>query len=398
MSTVAIGMPVFAGNNDNDLDRFFELYKDYIHSIGMNPSAVAGNPAGWENAMGMLCACLTGSAARWYDSNILGKRIKLRNILLHAANGDETTFKALAGNAANCPVNTWVNPSSTRNIMAPGGVDANVLVTNVWPDYAIKGNRDIWLNCADMKFTNDPLNYNVVGDAAGVGIAIAGEASAGHPYVILAYSCHVLIKMRNEFPTQQNARFRRSAEPLGYGNNVLVNQFLRGLNDDCAIEAERIGAERDIKELVGFLKRVKKRKAKLRLGRKRQENICYQRDRQIIPEQLPPKLYAYDSYPDNGPNSFDEDRDDDMHLQQVFDVASRSAPRNTLEQRLAGKIAKKIAKARERREDAELNRAMRELFLDDHDDPMDTSNTIRGVPIELVQDENGKIMLVQKKR
>ncbi|GBC00454.1 hypothetical protein RclHR1_38600002, partial [Rhizophagus clarus] len=28
---------------------------------------------------------------------------------------------------------------------------------------------------------------------------------------------------------------------------------------------------------------------------------------------------------------------------------------------------------------------MRELFLDDHDDPMDTSNAIRGVPIELVQ-------------
>ena len=41
---------------------------------------------------------------------------------------------------------------------------------------------------------------------------------------------------------------------------------------------------------------------------------------------------------------------------------------------------------------------MRELSLDDHDDPMDTSNAIRGVPIELVQGENGEIMLVQKKR
>ncbi|GBC00479.1 hypothetical protein RclHR1_38700001, partial [Rhizophagus clarus] len=62
------------------------------------------------------------------------------------------------------------------------------------------------------------------------------------------------------------------------------------------------------------------------------------------------------------------------------------APRHILEQRLAGKIAKRITKARERREDAELNRAMRELSLDDHDDPMDTSNAIRSVPIELVQE------------
>ncbi|GBC07426.1 hypothetical protein RclHR1_07460002 [Rhizophagus clarus] len=83
-------------------------------------------------------------------------------------------------------------------------------------------------------------------------------------------------------------KIRKSAELLGYGNNVLINQFLRGLNDDCAIKAERIGAEQDIEELVGLFERVKKRKAELRLGRERQENICYQRDRQIIPEQLLP--------------------------------------------------------------------------------------------------------------
>ncbi|GBC00611.1 hypothetical protein RclHR1_39060002, partial [Rhizophagus clarus] len=98
------------------------------------------------------------------------------------------------------------------------------------------------------------------------------------------------------------------------------------------------------------------------------------------------ELYAQDDIPDEGPNPFDEDRNDDRHLQQLFDYASGGpAPRNTLEQRLADKIAKRIIKARERREDAELNRAMRELSLDDHDDPMDTFNAIRGVPIELVQ-------------
>ncbi|GBC00431.1 hypothetical protein RclHR1_38540001 [Rhizophagus clarus] len=100
-------MPVFAGNDDDDLERFFELYKGYIHSIGIDSSAVAGNSAGWEKAMGILRVCLTGPAARWYDSNILGKRVRLKNILLRLAHGDEGAFKALAGNnAANCPVNT----------------------------------------------------------------------------------------------------------------------------------------------------------------------------------------------------------------------------------------------------------------------------------------------------
>ena len=98
MATIAIGMPVFAGNDDDDLERFFELYKGYIHSIGIDPSAVAGNPAGWEKAMGILRACLTGPAARWYDSNILGKRVKLRNILLRLAHGDEAAFKDGAAN------------------------------------------------------------------------------------------------------------------------------------------------------------------------------------------------------------------------------------------------------------------------------------------------------------
>ena len=121
MATVAIGMPVFAGNDDDDLERFFELYKGYIHSIGIDPSAVAGNPAGWEKAMGILRACLTGPAARWYDSNILGKRVKLRNIFLCAVHGDELAFKALNSNnvAANCPVNTWVAGSGIANQMAP---------------------------------------------------------------------------------------------------------------------------------------------------------------------------------------------------------------------------------------------------------------------------------------
>jgi hypothetical protein len=472
MATVAIGMPIFAGHDDDDLERFIELYKGYIHSIGIDPSADGGPPTGWEKAMGIFRACLTGPAAKWYDTNILGKRVKLRNILLRAVHGDETAFKALNANAGvNCPINTWVVGTGAQNYAVPGGmVAANVPVTGVWPDYALEGNRDIWVNRAGMEFTNDPLNHNAVGGAAGGGVPIAGGAGAGHPYVIPTRPCHVLIKFRNDFPTQQNARrqlrfgnlfqdnmpirdfyekVQRGATLLGYGNEIIVNQFLRGMNEENAIEAERIGTERDIEELVTLLERVEKRKAELRRGKERRENVQYHRDRQIIPEQLPPvgqepvilkpvqkhavtqeemgrllqqqaetfqsqirqlqeSLKARDSKPikrpaprrvlqpgfddpdDMGPNPFD----DDQPKWSFEDIMGR----NTFEQRLANKIARQIAKDKARREEEELNRAMRGLSLnDDRDNDMDIDTT-RGIPVELVQGENGEIMLIQKKR
>ena len=476
MATVAIGMPVFAGHDEDDLERFIELYKGYIHSIGIDPSAGGGPPTGWEKAMGILRACLTGPAAKWYDSNILGKRVKLRNIRVRAVHGDEGAFKALNANAgANCPVNTWVAGTGAANYAVPGGVAANVPVTDIWPDYVLEGNRDIWVNRAGMELTNDALNHNTVGGVAGGGVIIAGGAGAGHPYVIPVRPCHVLIKFRNDFPTQQNARrqlrfgnlfqehmpvrdfydkVRRGAELLGYGNDIIVNQFLRGLDEECAIEAERLGAERDIEELVGLLERVEKRKAELRRGRERQENIRVQMDRQIIPEQLPPvgqdpvilkpvqkhavtqeemgrllqqqaetfhsqirqlqeslkardpahrrppvhkrpPQYRYhdlnepDEGPDVGPSPFSED---EQPRKWIFEEIMGDTDR-----RLFSRIAKKMAKIRERREDEDLTRAMRDLSLDDRDNTMDIDAT-RIIPLELAQGENGEIMLVQKKR
>ncbi|GES87795.1 hypothetical protein RCL_jg11251.t1 [Rhizophagus clarus] len=161
-----------------------------------------------------------------------------RNGLLNERNGllnernrllNERNNLGMAGNAgANCPVATWVAGTGAQAHMTGGAPLAGVanLVTDVWPDYALEGNRNIWLNRAGMEFTNDPLNHNVVCAAAGAG---AGAIIPGGA----------------------------------------VNQFLRGLNDDCAIKAERIGTERDIEELVGLLEWVGKRKAELRIGKER---------------------------------------------------------------------------------------------------------------------------------
>jgi hypothetical protein len=62
---------------------------------------------------------------------------------------------------------------------------------------------------------------------------------------------------------------------LNYSPEIVSNQFLRGLNDECSIEAERIGPERPINELVDLLERVEKRKEELRYSRIRQESLQY---------------------------------------------------------------------------------------------------------------------------
>ncbi|GBB93772.1 hypothetical protein RclHR1_22290003 [Rhizophagus clarus] len=147
-------------------------------------------------------------------------------------------------------------------------------------------------------------------------------------------------------------KVRRDAELLDYNNDIVVNQFLRGLNKDCIIEAERICIE--------FYKSKPKPKPKPQYHNNWE-------------------LYAQNPYPDESSNLFNEDinhNDDDRHLH---------------------KIAKRIAKARKKYDDTELNKAMRELSLDDHDNSMNTSNTIRGMPIELVQaDPCANVFFIQE--
>ena len=170
------------------------------------------------------------------------------------------------------------------------------------------------------------------------------------------------------------------------------------MNEENAIEAERIGPERNIEELVGLLEQVETRKAELRRGKERRENIQYQQDRQIIPEQLPPvgqkpvilkpvqkhavtqeemgrllqqqaetfqsqirqlqkglkardskpkpvrravryeydpNLEGWEDFPDPGPNPFD----DEFHRKYIFDEIM-----GIPEQKIASKIAKRLRK------------------------------------------------------
>src|SRR6185437_6505460 len=76
---------------------------------------------------------------------------------------------------------------------------------------------------------------------------------------------------------------------LGFQNNVVEDQFLRGLLPDNMLELDRlVGADRPIAEVVDTLERIERRKAEMRLGltnRSTQQEII---QKSVIPIQVPP--------------------------------------------------------------------------------------------------------------
>ena len=75
---------------------------------------------------------------------------------------------------------------------------------------------------------------------------------------------------------------------LGFQNNVVEDQFLRGLSPDNMLELDRlVGADRPIAEVVDALERIERRKAEMRLGlinRNTQQEII---QKSVIPIQVP---------------------------------------------------------------------------------------------------------------
>ncbi|GBB83556.1 hypothetical protein RclHR1_10250007 [Rhizophagus clarus] len=182
---------------------------------------------------------------------------------------------------------------------------ANVPVTTIWPDYAIEGNF---------------LNHNILG-AGGVGTVIP-IAGVDYPY----QNARCQLRFGNIF--QENMlvqdfydKVRRDTELLSYGND-------RGLNNNSAIEAERIGIERDIKKLVTLLKQVEK-KAELHLGL---------RLKPVRPKPKPKPQCYYD-------NDITENDLTPPEIQNIVRLLKRHK--------------------------------IHELSLDDHDDPIDTFNAIQ---------------------
>ena len=64
-------------------------------------------------------------------------------------------------------------------------------------------------------------------------------------------------------------------------------QFFKGMAPDTQLEADRIGTERPLSDLVDSLEKVKKRKAEMRLGLSNRDRSRYNQSRDVAPIQLP---------------------------------------------------------------------------------------------------------------
>lgn len=274
MATVAVGLPTF--DLDADLERFISLFLGHLNGLGINPlTENDGPPTSRDRALGLLRACMKGRAAEWYDQHILNKNVKLRNILVRIAHGNEGNFKGLALNHANCAAGDFLGQALITRNANPGNVDPHV-----WPDYTLTVHDNVWQTVANIEFTNENLNHII---AAG-GAVIAGGAGAGLPYVIPARLCHAFAKMRRDLPQQQRARreikfvnliqgdlpirdfyeqVRHSGQLLGFGREIVAHQFYRGLNDENTLEAQRLRDDRDVEQLVDDLERLEQTKAEM---------------------------------------------------------------------------------------------------------------------------------------
>ena len=51
---VTLGMPIFSGDPDEDVELFLDLFRGYLAGLGIDPTDAVGNPPGWRRSLGLL--------------------------------------------------------------------------------------------------------------------------------------------------------------------------------------------------------------------------------------------------------------------------------------------------------------------------------------------------------
>ena len=80
MANVTLGMPIFSGDPDEDVELFLDLFRGYLAGLGINPADNAGNPTGHSRALGLLRGCMREAAADWFDRELIGKNWELYDV------------------------------------------------------------------------------------------------------------------------------------------------------------------------------------------------------------------------------------------------------------------------------------------------------------------------------
>ncbi|GET67337.1 hypothetical protein GLOIN_2v1790588 [Rhizophagus irregularis DAOM 181602=DAOM 197198] len=278
MATTAIGLPIFEGKATDDIDTFVRLYMGYLDTINLNPYAAGGPPESWKRAMGILRSCMAGEAAEWFDREITGKNWELSGIT-SAGGANLAAFVALVipEGAGGPNVGTYVN-GSEAHVYATDAANALVTIRAAFiPTHDLIGGDKAW-GRAGARPTD-----RVALATADAGVAANNNRSIVFPGI---KPNQALYWLRTQFPTildeKKRIRFnslyqenepvdvfyrtvKRAGKLLKLTDDLIIDQFFRGLSADNIFEAERF-SNLNPDDLVKHLRNLERRRAEMRLG------------------------------------------------------------------------------------------------------------------------------------
>ncbi|GET67336.1 hypothetical protein GLOIN_2v1790588 [Rhizophagus irregularis DAOM 181602=DAOM 197198] len=428
MATTAIGLPIFEGKATDDIDTFVRLYMGYLDTINLNPYAAGGPPESWKRAMGILRSCMAGEAAEWFDREITGKNWELSGIT-SAGGANLAAFVALVipEGAGGPNVGTYVN-GSEAHVYATDAANALVTIRAAFiPTHDLIGGDKAW-GRAGARPTD-----RVALATADAGVAANNNRSIVFPGI---KPNQALYWLRTQFPTildeKKRIRFnslyqenepvdvfyrtvKRAGKLLKLTDDLIIDQFFRGLSADNIFEAERF-SNLNPDDLVKHLRNLERRRAEMRLGLqdrnrrlqadysdvtqpplgKQEPVVLTSKSSGVTQEQLQELLKAQAEELTKNfqvqfkqlqarPDPQDPDWDDGYVDHDVGD--DPDAPEWTLDdhqnaidlimgyKRGTSKIlTKQLQKAKDRHDDLDLARAMRNLDLNDDAMDIDTAS------------------------
>src|SRR5581483_4595334 len=292
MALVTVGLPIFSGSPDEDVERHVELFAGYLNGLGINAADHAGAPSGEARARGLFRASLTGDAANWFDDTFIGKHWELYN--LYNNHGQANWARLVARTMAQLIAsNSFRNPSDAHTYATTPANNGNTLAASgLLPAYGLIQN---WDDIGGRPTIEAVTTY---GAGAGAGPVILEHIRIGN----------IIYWFRKNYTTVQRARretkfgdFVQGNRPidayykdivkigklLEYPDRYIENQFFRGLNPDSALEAERQG-DKPLEQLVKALTKIEKRKAEMNIGASRRNTYSDSQQYNIAPVQAPP--------------------------------------------------------------------------------------------------------------
>jgi hypothetical protein len=311
MALVSLGLPVYNATEEDDLELFISLYLGYIASVNVNYQDHVGNPAGSKRAIGILRSCMQGSAAIWFDRELTGKNWRLTNM---NKNVDQVN--------ANHPLNALRALNVQQAVVGGMGAGTYVAGSPAAVYSALPANNAVTIGVAfipsiDALTGQASRNASLAWDRIGAEPVIVAPnppsnnvGGNGNPIVFEGIEIgQAFYWMRKHLPAMQDERRRlrfssiyqdnlpikdyyerisRAGQLLNFGDELINDQFFRGLTPDNSVEIERIGMEKPVDELVRILERVEKRKAEVFLGFNSRKALEEHRLKKVEPVQAPP--------------------------------------------------------------------------------------------------------------